>query len=203
MLLTLAVTAIVGVVALGLLANRYAKLQQPLRSVAEVLAEPDPQPRMETPVGADEPAAAGEPASSVPDPPAAAPPAGAAPPSAEAGPDLTLVDRFLPVRRYVKTYLAEHPFAARQFELEFRSLLRTEDRKPTFPERLVELKTGRGRALLEAGMTEQEYRRIRDAFRAWHDGSKDVDPGLAGAFEKRRAELEAVHLGILEPLDDM
>ncbi len=210
MLLVVGAMALVGVSALAMLANRYSRLQ-PTRSVADVqpapaVALPAPTPAQPAePSPAPAPADAPIPVAEGSVPPAAAPSAArpAAVVPAEPSAEQRAVEGFVAARRFVREYLDKNETARRQFELELDGKLETQDRNPMYLAKMAGMKLGRGKVLVETGMTEEQYRGVRDAFRVWHDGGDLEDAALRAAFEERRAELEPLHLGKLEPLDDL
>jgi hypothetical protein len=57
-------------------------------------------------------------------------------------------------------------------------------------------------ALAAHGLTVEDYATVRAAWRAFKQGNPVPDPGLAAAFETRRAALDESELGAIETLDD-
>ena len=211
MLLVVGMMALIGVSALAMLANRYSRLEPvksvedvvPSRAVPETRETPAPSPAGGEPTAPGSEASTAGPATGEPTASRTAAEPDAPPPAAEPTAAQADVAGFVAARQFVHDFLEKNEEARRQFELELDGKLDTQDRNPMYLAKMASMKLGRGKALVGAGMTEERYRELRDAFRLWHDGGELDDPALRAAFEERRAELEALHLGKLEPLDNL
>jgi len=193
-LLAVALLAVAGLAALGFMASRYSKMQ-PLKSVEEVAPEPPvigsapdesaPDEPADEPGGsveADEPAPAAEEPAAAPDP----------------------IDAFIEVRKAVIAAIDADP------GLKHRMLQELSGQAREAPSRvhyriLIDVKFARDDTCKRLGMPVEEYQRIRQSFIAWMGNefvSKPADPALVVEFERRRAELEPLYLGLLETVDE-
>lgn len=114
-----------------------------------------------------------------------------------------LVDAFIAVRKAEADVLAKHPKKTKRLEAAL-----TGDYDMVKGQRMSNemdivqnFKMARDLTLQKVGLTESDYERTRDAWRAWTKGGT-VTPELAAALEARRADLEKAGLGGLEVLDD-
>lgn len=201
MLLVISLIAVTAVVALGMLANRYARLHTPMRSVMDLGPATGPVP---TPPG-PAPEASVVPEAPVRESEEPEPPPGPAEQDASSeGPSpetVARVEQFEAGRRAVIRFLEEHPHAARQWKDEITGQEDPQGRIKMLAEQMAQLRLARWRGLQEVGMEEDDYREVRDHYLAWIEGQGGVDSELAAAFESRREEMEQLHLDVLEPFD--
>ena len=184
-LVLIAVVSLAGVTALAALARHYARLTGGAPApVAASTGSASPQPAGTAPVegatGAQ--AQVGGPETAVAQDPAA-----------------RLVDGFIEVRRVVKAVMDEHPHAFRSFHGELRGT--HQGKVKSYNDVLFALRSGKEKAFVSAGITKQEYARVRQAWRARSSASEPADPELARALDAREADLAAVSLGDYEELD--
>lgn len=114
-----------------------------------------------------------------------------------------LVEAFIAVRKAEAEVLAKHPKKSKRLEA---ALTGNYDmvkgqRMSNEADIVQNFKMARDLTLQKSGLTEADYERTRDAWRAWTKGGT-VTPELAAALEARRADLEKAGLGGLEILDD-
>lgn len=198
-LILVGVVAVVGVAALGWIANRYRQMAPPL-SVADLEEPAAPSPLTLEEEEESEEAAAAESSS----------PAGTAGPTGpEAGEDAPVEPSPTedPVVEQVDDFIAIR-----------KTLLRGFEANPALSQRAVRTDLPRmGKetmALLAAvrvkkfgmlgdrDLPPEDYERIRRAFLSWREDEERVeDPSLRAAFEQRREELESADLGPFEDLD--
>lgn len=187
-ILILGAVAVVAVVALATIAQRYESLA-PTKSVSDV----------------DVPAPAPMAVESAPTAPAAAEPQPApsgTPDRARPSPLEAEFAVFADGREAIRGVLEKHPAAASSLRTEIEGKTADRDRVPMYNTVLMNMRLERYRQIEPAGMSEARYREIRDAFRAWRRGDETVDPGLRAAFEARPDLVEKADLGEFEVLDD-
>ncbi len=113
-----------------------------------------------------------------------------------------LVDRFIQVRQRLNETI-ETRRVIRWLDPETGNLRRDVNAAQwiKFHDLLGELKLVWHEACAEVGLGEEEYVRVRAAFREWVDGKPLEDEALARAFEERAEVLQGLHLGNFEFLD--
>ncbi len=190
--LILGILALVGLSALGWLAQRY-------RSMVPEPAEVPPAPAIvPPPASADPPAPAiatpevpsGEAVSAEPPPPPG--------PSPEA---LALVERFVEVRSAVREALVRNPYSKKVLAAELEDEQTPFAKVPLSIDAMAEIRVRRGVALETSGLSAADYERVRTAWTRLRDGEGEIEADLRRALEAKRGALEAVDLGRLEELD--
>lgn len=190
--LILGILALVGLSALGWLAQRYRSM---VPESAEVSSEP---------TGAAPAAPAGPPDPALDSPEVASPEVASAeppapfPPSPEA---LALVDRFLEVRSAVREALDKYPYSKKVLAAEIEDEKTPFEKVPMSMDAMAEIRIRRGVALERSGLSAADYDRVRTAWTRLRDGKGAIDPDLRRALEAKRGALDAVDLGRLEELD--
>lgn len=194
-ILILAAVAIAGFAALSTMAERYRRMT-PERSVLDLPAETEASAAT---------AAAAVPAPTVVEAPA--PPEEAAPPRPEspeeptsptAG-DLAAVETFLEVRGAIRQYLEGNPRAARTVAAIVKEGETSSKTRPADPRFLAGYRGARLDALARAGMSAEEYARVRASFTAWRKG--EGTDRLSAAFSAKGEAAARADLGLLEALD--
>lgn len=190
--LILGILALVGLSALGWLAQRY-------RSMV-----PEPAETPSAPEAAPQTAPADPPAPGIvtpEDPGGEGPSAEPPPPSGPSAGALALVERFVEVRSAVRETLDKYPYAKKVLAAELDDEQTAFGKVPMSIDAMAKIRIGRGVALEKSGMSAAEYERVRTAWTRLREGNGEIDDDLRRALEAKREALEAVDLGRLEELD--
>ena len=195
LVLVLVVIAIVAVVALAMVARQYTRFAEPEKSIADL------PPHLSN--------------SSMPDfgpdggsaPGGAVPEGGAdtgAPAVAKSDDDDTGIaaqwSAFVAGRDAIRLWVEENPYAARDLTDEATGYELGRDRINMHTFKVLQIRVKRGKAVIDAGLDEDAYVRIREQYRLWKDGG-DVDPAWAAWLDADPDRSAAVDLGQYEPLD--
>lgn len=184
MLLVTAAVAVAGVVTLWIMAQRYQRMAE-MRSLEEIEASSRIVPESSAPTDA-------------------------APEAVETVDAVDTVvserqreiDALVTVRAGIREVLDEEPGAKRWIDRDtekFRSVLQPHAERDVM-RIMTRVRLRRLDDCERVGISEEQYMRVRDAYRSWQDGG-EVDAELAEAFDSRRSDLEGIGLGLLEPYD--
>lgn len=179
-LLVIGMLAVGAVVALGVMASRYSKMQ-PLKSVEDL--EPAAEEVIDRTAGeATEPVEATANVAAEP---------------------LDPVDAFIVVRKAVIEAIDADPGMKRRMAQELSGEARQTPSRLHY-KILLDAKFAREETCERLGITVDEYHRVRESFIAWMGdefAEKAAEPELVARFESRRAELEPLYLDLFETVD--
>lgn len=187
MILVVGVFAVLAVVVLALMANRYSRVLSarrvaPENEVSAPAAPPSTKPAEPEPGPAETPSTTR----------AAAP--------AEAGISKE-IETFIAARQALKKVLDTRPAVADEFVKELTGESKKTSNFMVNNDFLIDMRLKKEQAIQSGGMTVERYRAIRSAYREWKDGKPASDAGLAALLESHRAPLKDADLGRYEPLD--
>ncbi len=176
MLLTVAIFGLGGVLVLGAMAKRYAKVHE--EKVATQESKPTHTPGRGFRTGAATPGKGDEGSVKAPGSKAAASANDSAPEDRAA----RYVDEFLAIRASMKLALADVSGRSRAVQADA-------------------LQQHRDRQIADSWMRSDEYRQMVRLYRQWQEGSPPATPAFAAEMERRRASLLEAGLGEFEEFD--